>query len=166
VLLVVSEASKLGISGAAVYAGFFGVANGVGYVAGGKICDYSSARGFGRKTPYIVSCLIVAALVLALAAYIGGGGGDVLVLGILIFCIGVPFAAMQTVHMTFTSDLAPPKLMGQAFGMWNLVAEVGAVISPVLSGTIRDLTGSWTEAIVLNGALLVVSAFLVFLVRR
>lgn len=166
VLLVVSEASKLGISGAAVYAGFFGVANGVGYITGGKICDYSSAKGFSRKTPYIISCLTVAGLVLALAAYIGGGGGDVLVLGILIFCIGVPFAAMQTVHMTLTSDLAPPRLMGQAFGMWNLVAEVGAVISPVLSGTIRDLTGSWTEAIILDGALLVGSAVLVFMVRR
>jgi cyanate permease len=48
--------------------------------------------------------------------------------------------------------------------MWNLVAEVGAVLSPVISGILRDVTGSWTMAILLDAALLLVSAALVALV--
>lgn len=165
-LLVVSEASKMGISGAAVYVGFFGVANGIGYPLGGRICDRAASRGIGRKKAYLLLCLLDAIFVAALAAYIGTGGADILVLGILVFCIGVPFAAMQTVHMTLTSDLAPEGQVAQAFGMWNLVAEIGAVISPVLSGTLRDLTGSWTTAIVFNAILLAVSAVLVAMIRR
>jgi MFS family permease len=165
-LLVVSEASKMGISGAALYVGFFGVANGIGYPLGGKICDRAANRGFGRKKAYVLICILDSLAVAALAVYVGTGGSDVLILGILVFCIGVPFAAMQTVHMTLTSDLAPRGQMAQTFGMWNLVAEIGAVISPVLSGTLRDLTGSWTFAIVLDAILLVASAGLVLGVKR
>ena len=165
-LLVVSEASKMGISGAAVYVGFFGVANGIGYPLGGRICDRAASRGIGRKKAYLLLCLLDSIFVAALAVYIGAGGADILVLGILVFCIGVPFAAMQTVHMTLTSDLAPEGQMAQAFGMWNLVAEIGAVISPVLSGTLRDMTGSWTTAIVFNAVLLAISAVLVAMIRR
>lgn len=165
-LLVVSEASKIGISGAAVYAGFFGIANGIGYPLGGKICDRAARAGMGRRRAYILVCLMVAALVAVLAGYLAAGGANVLVLGALVFAIGVPFAAMQTVHMTLTSDLAPKEQMGQAFGMWNLVAEIGAVLAPVLSGTLRDMTGSWTPAVLLTAAMLVASAWLVSMTEK
>jgi len=165
-LLVVSEASDIGLSGAAVYAGFFGVANAIGYPLGGKICDMTVARGGGRKWPYIGLCGAVAVLVLILGTYIHWGGGELLVLGVIMFCIGVPFAAMQTVHMTLTSDLAPKRMMAQAFGMWNLVAEIGAVLSPVVAGTLRDITGNWTLSAVITGILLLISLSLVALVRE
>jgi len=45
--------------------------------------------------------------------------------------------------------------------MWNLVAEVGAVLAPVLSGVLRDMTGNWTMAILLDAVLLVASAAMV-----
>ncbi|WP_147654312.1 MFS transporter [Methanomassiliicoccus luminyensis] len=165
-LLLVSESASLGISGAALYAGFFGVANVAGYPLGGRIYDRARARGGARTRPYVLLCSAVAALVLLLGAYLHLGGADRLVLGVLIFAIGVPFAAMQTVHMTLTADLAPLGSMGQAFGMWNLVAEIGALLSPVVSGALRDLTGGWAAPAVLNGALLLISAALVRSVRR
>ena len=165
-LLVVSEASEMGLSGAAVYAGLFGVANAIGYPLGGKICDITVQRGKGRKWPYILLCTMVGVLVFLLALYIGSGGGAVLVLGVIMFSIGVPFAAMQTIHMTLTSDLAPREMMGQAFGMWNLVAEIGAVLSPVVAGVLRDVTGTWTIPVVVNGSLLLLSAALGILVRE
>lgn len=165
-LMVVSEASEIGLSGAAVYAGLFGVANAIGYPLGGRICDLTVSRGMGRKWPYVAICAIVGALVLFLAVYIWTGGNDVVVLGMTMFSIGVPFAAMQTVHMTLTSDLAPREMMGQAFGMWNLVAEIGAVLSPVVAGALRDLTGSWTIPVVANGLLLLISMTIVVLVKE
>ena len=165
-LLVVSEASDIGLSGAAIYAGLFGVANAIGYPLGGKFCDYTVSKGGGRKWPYIALCALVGALVLFLAVYLGTGGNDLFVLGITMFSIGIPFAAMQTVHMTLTSDLAPREMMGQAFGMWNLVAEIGAVLSPVVAGTLRDITGDWTLSVVVTGILLLVSASIVLLVRE
>lgn len=163
-LLVVSESASIGLDGAALYAAFFGLANGLGYPLGGLLTDRTAAAG--RKRLYIMLCLLVAALVLALGAYLGTGGGDYVVIGALIFAIGLPFSAMQTVHMALTSDLAPPEQMGQAFGMWNLVAEFGALLSPVVAGYLRDLTGSWTLPVAVTGAMLVASAALVLLVRR
>jgi MFS family permease len=87
-------------------------------------------------------------------------------LGALLFAIGVLFAAMQTVHMTLTSDLAPANMQGQAFGMWNLVAEIGAILAPVVSGTLRDMSGAWTSATLLTGGLVLLSVVLVSFVHR
>jgi MFS family permease len=164
-LMVVAESSSLGISGAAVYAGLFGVANAVGYPLGGWLCDRSSAQGRGRKNTYIIlaSGLALSIGVLAISM---AGNLDLLWIATLLFLIGVLFSAMQTTHMTLTSDLAPPENLGEAFGMWNLVAEIGAVISPVLSGTLRDLTGSWTAAILLDAGLVCASVLLVLMVRE
>jgi cyanate permease len=49
--------------------------------------------------------------------------------------------------------------------MWNLVAEFGALLSPVVAGYLRDLTGSWVLPVVVTGAFLVTSAVLVMQVR-
>lgn len=148
------------------YAGAFGIANGIGYPLGGWISDRSFVRGLGRRRLYLVMCGSTAVLVAILAGYIALGRPNILVLGALLFAIGVPFAAMQTVHMAMTSDLAPLPLQAQAFGMWNLIAEIGAVLSPVVGGVIRQATGAWTLALVVNAAILVASATLVSLVRE
>jgi len=164
-LLVVSEATKLGLSGAAVYAALFGIASGIGYPVGGKVYDLARRNHIAPRWTYSTLCLAVATLVLIVASMVNSTTENALLLGMLIFLIGVLFAAAQTAHMAFTSELAPPGMVSQTFGMWNLVAEVGAVISPVLSGALRDVTGDWTVAILLDGLLLIASAGLVLLVR-
>ena len=163
-IMVVSEAASLGLSGAALYAGFFGLANIIGYPIGGKLGDRLSP--LGRKRAYVISCVLLAMLVALLALCLSSGRMDLVVLTVLIFVIGIVFAAMQTIHMTLTADLSPPGKMGQTFGMWNLIAEFGALSSPVISGTLRDATGDWTLAIILDAALLGVSALFVTLVGR
>lgn len=162
-LLVVSESSQLGLSGAAVYAGLFGAANVLGYPLGGLICDRYPGV-VRRKRLYALACLSVSVLVLMLVPAIDGM--DLLGIALLLFGIGVTFSAMQTVHMTLTADLSPPDMMGQSFGMWNLVAEIGALLSPVVCGYLRDLTGGWDAAIILTSALLITSALLVLSVPR
>lgn len=148
------------------FAGAFGVANGIGYPLGGWISDRGFARGLGRRRLCGLLAMITAGLVLALALYVHQGASNVAVLGGLLFAIGLPFAAMQTVHMAMTSDLAPVPLQAQAFGAWNLIAEIGAVLSPVVGGVLRETTGTWTLALVLNAVILTASAGLILLVRE
>ncbi len=148
------------------FAGAFGIANGIGYPLGGWISDRGFARGLGRRRLCVLLAATTAILVLALAAYVHLGPSNVVLLGVLLFAIGLPFAAMQTVHMAMTSDLAPVALQAQAFGAWNLIAEIGAVLSPVVGGVLRETTGTWTLALVLNAAILIASAGLVALVRE
>jgi MFS-type transporter involved in bile tolerance (Atg22 family) len=45
--------------------------------------------------------------------------------------------------------------MASAFGVWNLIAEIGAILSPVVSGAIRDATKSWVAPVALDGILMV-----------
>ena len=52
------------------------------------------------------------------------------------------------------------------FGMLNLIAEIGAVLSPVVSGVIRDSTGNWGMPLMLDGALMAVGLVLVLAVSR
>jgi len=162
-LLVVSESSDLGLSGAALYAGLFGLANAIGYPLGGVVCDRIPGIA-GRKRLYALVCVTVAVLVALMVPSIQAE--DLTAMAILLFLIGMVFAAMQTVHMTLTADLSPPDQLGRSFGMWNLVAEFGALLSPVICGYLRDATGSWDAAIVLTSALLLASAALVVLVPR
>jgi MFS family permease len=157
-LIVVSESSDLGLSGAAVYAALFGLANGVGYPLGGRLGDLVGNNG--RPRLYVALCTGVAISVFAIALLVGSEATPVQ-LGIALFIMGALFASAQTVHMTIAGDLSPPGQRGQTFGMWNLVAEVGAVLAPVLSGALRDITGDWTIAILLDAALLTVSAMMV-----
>ena len=44
--------------------------------------------------------------------------------------------------------------------------EMGAVLSPAISGVLRDATGDWTAAVFLDGGLMLVSFVLLCLVRE
>jgi len=161
-LLLVSESSELGLSDAALYAGIFGLANVVGYPLGGKIGDIARAHWGSCRLAYVVVGSGVTIGICFLAWIVNQEELDLILLTVDLSIIGIFFAAMQTLHMTMTSDLAPGDMQGQAFGMWNLVAEVGAILSPVLSGTLRDVTGGWFWATVLTAILIGVSVLIVW----
>lgn len=50
--------------------------------------------------------------------------------------------------------------------MWNLIGEIGAVLSLAISGVLRDATGSWTSAVMLDAGLLIASAIVLLFVRE
>jgi MFS family permease len=160
-LLVVAEAANLGLSGAAVYAALFGIASAIGYPLGGRMFDVARSKGVSTASLYFAVCAIVALLVVMVAWVTWGETTSLVLLALLMFAVGVLFSAAQTVNMALTGLLAPSGKVGQTFGMWNLVAETGAVVSPVLSGAIRDATGGWGWAILLDAVLLGFSALLV-----
>jgi len=164
-LLIVSESAHLGLTSAAIYAALFGIASAVGYPLGGALGDRMRRQGRGCKWSYVWLTLGVAALVLMIGSLLVMGSEDLLLLGGLIFLMGVLFSAAQTLNMTLAADLAPPGRTASVFGMWNLVGEIGAVLSPVVSGVLRDMTGSWSVAIGLDAALILASAAMVALVR-
>ena len=65
------------------------------------------------------------------------------------------------------ADLVPTAaLMGAAFGMMNLISEMGAVLSPAISGVLRDATGDWSAAVFLDAGLILASFLLFCFVRE
>lgn len=153
-------------SSAALVASFNGLAGFIGYPLGGKIGDVMALRPNGRRNSLAGLMAALTVLIFIFAAYLGSGQKDLVVMSILLFVSGVVFFALQSVNYTVTADLAPVELRGAAFGMWNLVAEIGAVLSPVVAGALRDATGTWNSAIILDGVIMSASCVLVFAIGR
>jgi MFS transporter, ACS family, D-galactonate transporter len=87
-------------------------------------------------------------------------------MGVLIFLQALFFNALQPISQALTADLVPdPALLGAAFGLWNLFGEMGAVLSPAVSGVLRGATGDWTAAVMLDAGILL-SSFVVLLFVR
>lgn len=146
---------------AALVASFNGVAGLIGFPLGGKIGDLVAHRPNGRRNVLVLMTFGLTVLVVAFAAYLMSGHKNLVVMSAILLASGLVFFALQSVNFSLTAEAAPPHLRGAAFGMWNLIAEVGAVLSPVVSGALRDGTGSWSAPLFLDAALLGASCLLV-----
>jgi MFS family permease len=96
----------------------------------------------------------------------GGGAPSLALLGLLLFTSGVFFNALQPIVQGMTGDMVPASERGSAFGMLNLVSEIGAVLSPVVSGILRDATGSWAPGVYVAAGIMIVSFFLYLPVKE
>ncbi|MDT3698531.1 MAG: MFS transporter [Thermincola sp.] len=152
---VIKDAASSGISVAGTTAAMFGLAALVGLPLMGKIADMFYSRGKGRKPALILAMSLHAVFIFALAYYLYIGGNSISVLGFLVFMAGVFLFGTWSVSFALTADFAPPALMASAFGVWNLIAEIGAILSPVVSGALRDATQSWVTPVTLDGILMV-----------
>ncbi|HVF00210.1 MAG TPA: MFS transporter, partial [Rubrobacteraceae bacterium] len=152
---------------AALTAAFNAGAGILGFPAGGYLADYAKRKGWGRKPMLISFTLITGLLTVLFSLYIINGGESLFVLGILIFFEALFFFALQPSSHALTADLVNnPAYLGAAFGMWNLIGEVGAVPSPAISGVLRDVTGEWNAAVMLDAGIILVSVVLLFFVRE
>jgi MFS transporter, ACS family, D-galactonate transporter len=152
---------------AALTAVFFGLAGIIGYPAGGWLADYAKRKGWGRKTMLVSFTLIQGLLTLAFAYYVTNAGEALFVLGALLFTASLFFNALQPISQALTADLVPSAAyLGAAFGLWNLIGEMGAVLSPAISGVLRDATGGWGPALYLDAGIILTSFVLLMFVRE
>ena len=73
---------------------------------------------------------------------------------------------MQPIAHAMLADIADPAHHGAAFGMNNLIGEIGAVLSPAVSGALRDATGGWSAAMFVDAALILRRDLLFLFVRE
>lgn len=151
---------------AALTASFNAIAGLIGFPLGGLLSDRAVRAGRSRKWVLFWLTAIEAGTILAFAWLIMSGRRDPVLMSILLFVSGLFFFAQQSVSHALTAELAPASHRGSAFGLWNLIAEIGALLSPVVSGTLRDRSGSWGPAILLDATLMGISCLLVLAVRR
>jgi MFS family permease len=164
---IVREVADSSLLAAALTAAFNAGAGILGFPAGGWLADRALRRGYGRKPLLVVFTVVYSLLVFAFAVSISSGAEPSLVLlGLILFCSGLFFNALQPIAQGITGDLVPERQRGAAFGMLNLVSEIGAVASPVVSGVLRDTTGSWTAATWVAGGIMLLSAGMYLLVRE
>jgi MFS family permease len=163
---VIGDAAKSGINKSAVTAAIFGVAALVGLPLMGWFGDWCARKGYGRKVALMVAMALHTACIFGLGIYLMVGGQSLLMLGLLVFGAGTFLFGIWSVSFALTTTFAPPALMASAFGVWNLIAEIGAILSPVVSGVMRDASGSWVSPIFLDGALMVLGIICIALVNE
>lgn len=145
---------------------FNAIAGLIGFPLGGKVSDMVSHKHNGRRNVLIVLTALLTIFIFIFAAYVMSGRKDMVVESIILFISGLIFFALQAVSHALTAETAPAELRGSAFGMWNLIAEIGAVLSPVVSGALRDSTGSWGAPLILDGVLMAISCLLIMGVAK
>jgi MFS family permease len=151
---------------AALVASFNGVAGIIGFPLGGKISDMVAGSENGRRNVLAIMTALLTVSIFIFAGYLMTGHHSPVVMSIILFISGLFFFALQPVSHALNAEIAPQKNRGSAFGMFNFISEIGAVLSPVVSGVLRDSTGSWGPSLLLDGALLAASCVLVLCVNR
>ena len=137
-----------------IKAGFMGsvpyIAACVGVLLAGIWSDKMVKRGrtltVARKTPIIIGAL--GACLIVLANYTDTPSLVITIMSIAFFCQG-----MAATGWVMVSDLAPSKLIGTAGGIFNLAANLSAIITPIVIGVIVENTGSFTGALIYIAAL-------------
>ncbi|TWP34840.1 MFS transporter [Leekyejoonella antrihumi] len=163
---IVKETAHSSLIAAGLTASFNAGAGIIGFPLGGWIADRRARQGKGRK-PLAVTCALVhTILACAFGLSIVGGKPSMLLLGLILFSSGLFFNALQPIIHDITGNLVPASERGSAFGIFNLIAEAGAVASPVVSGVLRDSTGSWAPGVFTAAGVMAVSVVLFACVRE
>lgn len=164
---IVRESAQSSLLAAALTAAFNAGAGILGFPAGGWLADWAVRTGRSRKTLALVCTAVYSILVLIFGWSVSGGEKPSLaLLGLLLFTSGLFFNALQPIVQGMTGDMVPASERGSAFGMLNLVSEIGAVASPVVSGVLRDATGSWSAGVFVAAGIMIASFFLYLMVRE
>lgn len=150
----------------ALTATFYGLAAIVGFPAGGWLADYAKQKGWGRKPMLTSFMLILGLMTIGFGFYLMGGGNSLVVMGAILFVSSLFFFALQPMAHALAADITLPIYLGAMFGMMNLIGEIGAVLSPAISGVLRGTTGTWTAAVMLDGAIVLLGFVLLLFVRE
>ncbi|WP_432189560.1 MFS transporter [Streptomyces sp. Tue6028] len=164
---IVAESAHSSLGAAALTAAFNAGAGILGFPVGGWIADRRVRAGKGRKPLAVICAAVHTVLAVAFGvSLLGDGEPSLLLLGLILFCSGLFFNALQPIVHSILGDLAAEEHRGSLFGLFNLVAEIGAVASPVVSGVLRDTTGSWAPGVFTAAGVMAVSVVLYGMVRE
>ena len=163
---IVADAAHSSFGRSALIAAFNAGAGIIGFPIGGWLSDVAVRRGIGRKRLVVVFTALQCLLTVAFGLVITGGAPSVWVMAALLFGASTFFNAMQPIAQAMIADIADPAHYGAAFGMNNLIGETGAVLSPAVSGVLRDATGAWSAAVFLDAGLIAMAVILFLFVRE
>ncbi|WP_081685524.1 MFS transporter [Candidatus Solirubrobacter pratensis] len=163
---IVADAAHSSFGRSALIAAFNAGAGILGFPVGGWLSDVAVRHGIGRKPLVVAFTAIQCVLTVMFGFVVAAGSASVWVMAALLFSASTFFNAMQPIAHAMLADIADPAHYGAAFGMNNLIGEIGAVLSPAVSGALRDATGGWSAAVFLDAGLIAVAVVLFLFVRE
>jgi MFS family permease len=139
------EVGVTALGRSALYASFQGVPAPLGLLAMGWLADRVHQRGISRKVVMAATILLAGVAFAGLGATVQAKGPPGL---LAFFIIATSFFLWGTWGPSFAllAERFPPGILGTAFGLYNTICFLGAVAGPLLTGWIRDVTGSFAWA--------------------
>lgn len=158
------EIGLAGLSRPALFASMIGLSAIPGLALSGWASDRLSCKGIGRKAVLSLNFLF-AAITLCSIGFALHLKASQYVLVILIFLSGFFLWGLWAPLFSTISDIAPPETLGTTFGLNCTVNFIGGILSPWLTGVLKDTTGSFSSGCWLASLLLVLGMFLILFVR-
>ena len=137
----------------------------IGLAAGGFVCDalycITGNALLARKLVLVVS-LIIAAACVALAGVVTGITAVVALMAVTVFFMYLTASTYWAIIL----DTVAESRVGGVSGFVHLIANLAGIVAPAVTGYLVELSGSFTSAFVLTGAIAVVGALGVALLVR
>lgn len=135
--------------------------HGIGQIAGVltvlPLSDY-----LGRKKTIIASNIIIASCL----AMILLAGESVVMLFISIGCLAIFYGATFPIYGACAGDYFPREIMGTVMGAWTPFYGLGAILSHWATGLLRDATGVYNHAFIINVVMGALAVLLISPVRK
>jgi len=154
--LFFAEAGVADLGRSAALASLQGLPAPIGLLVSGLLADRLHRSGLPRKAIIAGALCLTALSVSAMGwALHGHRPASLLILSLLgtsffVWCAWGPAYAIF-------GELFPAAVLGKAFGLYNTTCFLGAIVGPVMTGMVRDLTGSFAAALVITGILCLAS---------
>ena len=137
----------------------------LGSWSGGYISDWLAARGMdlvaSRKYPSVIG-LLASGLFTALAMTAHSGGEAVLLMSFAMFFLSVGIAA----KWTLITAVAPQSYCTSTASIQNFGGYIGGTVSPIATGFVVDMTGSFVIALAIGAVITVAGAcILLFMLK-
>ncbi len=129
----------------------------VALIVSGLLADRIQRYGLHRKLVMVAALVCLALTTMSMAGVIRAGGPAWLLTTIVLAASFFMWCAWGPAYAIF-GELFPPSTLGKTFGLYNTICFLGAILGPLVTGFVKDLTGSFAPAVFVAGALVLVSA--------
>jgi MFS transporter, ACS family, D-galactonate transporter len=162
--LFFAEAGVADLGRSAALASLQGVPAPIGLLASGLLADRFHRSGVPRKLIIAGALCLTALSVGAMGLVLRAHGPAWLLIVSLLGTSFFVWCAWGPAYAIF-GELFPAAVLGKAFGLYNTTCFLGAIVGPVLTGMVRDLTGSFAAALVTTGVLCLTSVLTALALR-
>lgn len=130
----------------------------------GMFSDKIVQKGIGRKGFIIILIFMWAIMMLLIGFFVESRASNLLI-SIFFFASALFVFGVWPPYFAMLSEMVPVEILGTTFGVANFIGFLSTWIAPMLTGWIKDSTGSFSASLYLSGILLVTGAILTLFVR-
>ena len=142
-------------------ASFLATIHGICQVAGVLTILPLSDR-LGRRKTIIISNIVITVCLSAILLV----GESMTMLYLSIGCLAIFYGATFPIYGACAGDYFPREVMGTAIGAWTPFYGAGAILTHWITGFLRDATGVYNHAFIINVGMGVLAIVLMSMVRK